>query len=284
MMVRLRITSLGGIGAAVPYIDATHQTRYAQPNDEVEDQDWHAARLIATKRAELISPSEPDRPPPDPLALPKLIPARERAEDEPEQEGFSYCADVDAECRASAPEQWGQYEAKLPDIPRLADERQRSWWLAGIVCGWSEEEALLAEFRESLEIHHRERWREQHKRCFGFCIETNRREEIFPSAAPHMRFDGFTAENVQTGRHYDLVLFYDLAPGVDIEASQQVKIDKVIELNEAELRRLYQLAIERSRNRPKVKELVDLIMSKGKFPKNRRSLVEKCLRNQRADW
>ena len=99
-----------------------------------------------------------------------------------------------------------------------------------------------------------------------------------------MRFDGFTAENVQTGRHYDLVLFYDLAPGVDIEASQQVKIDKVIELNEAELRRLYQLAIERSRNRPKVKELVDLIMSKGKFPKNRRSLVEKCLRNQRADW
>src|SRR5437868_6672832 len=91
---------------------------------------------------------------------------------------------MNASGRGGWREQWGQYEAKLPDIPRLADERQRSWWLAGIVCGWSEEEALLAEFRESLEIHHRERWREQHKRCFGFCIETNRREEIFPSAAP----------------------------------------------------------------------------------------------------
>jgi len=159
----------------------------------------------------------------DPLTLPRRIPVADRAEGEPDQEGYFLQAVLE---RVSPPEMAAEYRAKLLDVPRLAEKERRDHRAAGVPMlpagffkSGGEEEIITETLRAPMKSYVFERWREGRVLVFGFCHETNRREKISASSREYLNFDGANADN--TKKHYEDVLFYLVD---DEPASQSAEI------------------------------------------------------------
>jgi hypothetical protein len=189
-----------------PPADCPRVRLHAAKDEIVNVESSYSEHLIRNGGAERAAPPSPPPPPPDPLMEPRRIAASKRGDGEPDQEGWSYEA---ATLRSPPGELVSKFQAGLLDVPRLAQEEDRSQRLAGLIrITKTPEEIVIERLRALLRAYVLEQWRSDNISVFGFCHESNRREPLNPASHEYLKFEGFNAENTKYPRHYSEVLFY----------------------------------------------------------------------------